>query len=52
MRIEECAVTLLISELMAYELEGGDWFIRQMVISQRLMHIDIRKGSVSDWLRA
>lgn len=52
MCIEECAVTLLISKLMAYEFEGGDWFIRQMAISQRLMHIDIGKGSVNDWLRA
>lgn len=49
---EECAVTLLISELMAYELEGGDWLIRQMAISQQLMHIDMVKGSVNVWLTA
>lgn len=49
---EECAVTLLISELMAYEFEGGDWLIRQMAISQQLMHIDMVKGSVNVWLTA
>lgn len=49
---EECAVTPLISELMAYEFEGGDWLIRQMAISQQLMHIDMVKGSVNVWLTA
>lgn len=48
----ECAVTLLITELMAYEFEGGDWLIRQMVISQQLKHIDMVKGSVNIWLTA
>lgn len=49
---EECAVTLLITELMAYEFEGGDWLIRQMAISQELMHIDMVKGSINVWLTA
>ena len=49
---EECAMTLLISELMAYEFEGGDWLIRQMAISQQLMHIDMVKGSINVWLTA
>lgn len=48
----ECAVTLLISELMPYEFEGGDWLIRQMAISQQLMHIDMVKGSINLWWTA
>lgn len=49
---EECAVTLLISKLMAYEFEGRHWLIRQIATSQQLMHIDMVKGSVNIWLTA